>query len=131
MCSPEFMFAQEEPTQAEMNAPTRYWPWPPMLNRPHLNANETAKPVRISPVVRISVCWRLKAASSLAVPMTHGKSQFSPVPSKIPLNALNGLWPVTATTIIAIAKAKSVVTSGITIPPARCISAIRAATLGA
>ena len=53
------------------------------------------------------------------------------MPSKIPLNALNGLWPVTAITIIAIAKAKIVVTSGITIPPARCISAIRAATLGA
>ena len=41
MCSPEFMFAQEAPTQAETNAPTMYWPWPPMLNRPHLNANET------------------------------------------------------------------------------------------
>ena len=53
------------------------------------------------------------------------------MPSKIPLNALNGLWPVAAMTIIATAKAKSVVTSGMTIPPARCMTAIRAATLGA
>ena len=42
--------------------PTRYWPWPPMLNRPQRNANATARPVRISGVVRISVCCRFSAA---------------------------------------------------------------------
>ena len=32
-------------------SPTRYWPWPPMLNRPQRNANATASAVRISGVV--------------------------------------------------------------------------------
>ena len=82
-------------------------------------------------MVRSSVCWRLNAASVRASPITQGNSQFSPVPSKIPLNALNGLWPVAAMTIIATANANSVVTTGMTTPPARCMTAIRAATLGA
>ena len=39
---------QVEPTQTAMIAPTRYWPWPPMLNIPQRNANATASPVRMS-----------------------------------------------------------------------------------
>src|SRR5581483_6024670 len=45
MCSPEDMLAHEVPTHLLAKAPTRYWPCPPMLKRPHLKANETAKPV--------------------------------------------------------------------------------------
>ncbi len=36
--------------------PMMYWPFPPMLKRPARNANATARPVRMSGVVRISVC---------------------------------------------------------------------------
>ena len=131
MWTPEAMFTQDDPTQTLTNAPTRYWPWPPMLKRPHLKANDTANPVRISAVVSSSVCWRLNAASVRESPVTHGKSQSRPVPSNIPLRALNGLCPVAAMTTIATANAKRVVTTGMTIPPARWSTAIRAATLGA
>ncbi len=131
MCAQDDSSTNETPIQAEIVAPTMYCPWPPMLKRPHLNANETASPVRISVVVRISVCCRLNAASDRSWPSTHGKNQFSPVPLKMPLKVVNGLWPVAATTIIAIANAKKVVTSGITIPPARWNTSSRPATLGA
>ena len=50
----------DEPIQTAKTAPTMYWPWPPMLNRPQRNANATARPVRISVVVMISVCCRLQ-----------------------------------------------------------------------
>ena len=64
-----------------------YWPWPPMLKRPQRNANATARPVRMSVVVRISVCWRFSAALKRSPPgwlwWTQGKSQFRPVPLKI------------------------------------------------
>ena len=79
------MPANDEPTHTAMKAPTRYWPWPPMLNSPQRNANATARPVRISGVVRISVCWRLSAATVRSSALIHGKNQFSPVPSKIAL----------------------------------------------
>ena len=58
----------DEPTQTAMSAPTKYWPWPPMLNIPQRNANATARPVRISGVVMISVCWRLSAAVARSRP---------------------------------------------------------------
>ena len=72
--------SNDEPTQTAPMLPTRYWPWPPMLNRPARNANATARPVRISGVVRISVCCRFSAASVRSSPVTHGNSQFSPEP---------------------------------------------------
>ena len=34
--------ANAEPIQTPTIAPTRYWPWPPMLNMPHRKANATA-----------------------------------------------------------------------------------------
>jgi hypothetical protein len=37
-----------------------------MLKSPQRKANATASPVRISVVVRISVCWRLIAAIATA-----------------------------------------------------------------
>ena len=43
----------DEPIQTASTAPTMYWPWPPMLKRPQRNANATARPVRISVVVRM------------------------------------------------------------------------------
>ena len=61
-----------------------HWPWPPMLNRPQRKANATARPVKISVVVRRSVCCRLKAAASRSLPVTQGKSQLRPVPLKMP-----------------------------------------------
>ena len=64
-----------------------YWPWPPMLKRPQRKANATASPVRTRVTVRMSVCWRFRAALKRSppgwLPWTHGKSQFSPVPLKI------------------------------------------------
>ncbi len=56
-----------------------------MLNRPQRKANATARPVRISGVVMISVCWRLSAAVVRSSPVVHGKNQFRPVPLKIAL----------------------------------------------
>ena len=50
-CAGPARFAIEVPIQLATIRPTRYWPWPPMLNRPHLKANATASPVRISVVV--------------------------------------------------------------------------------
>ena len=73
----------DEPIQTASTAPTMYWPWPPMLKRPQRNANATARPVRISVVVRISVCCRLLAAFARSRPVTHGKNQLNPAPSKI------------------------------------------------
>ena len=60
-----------------------YWPWPPMLNRPQRNANATARPVRISGVVMISVCWSFSAARMRSSSESHGKIQLKPVPLKI------------------------------------------------
>ena len=42
-------------------------------------------PVRISGVVRISVCCRFSAASVRSSEEIHGKNQLSPEPSKIAL----------------------------------------------
>ena len=51
-CSGRACRRSDEPTQQpRRSSPTRYWPWPPMLNRPQRNANATARPVRISGVV--------------------------------------------------------------------------------
>ena len=61
------MPAQDDPTQTEATAPTMYWPWPPMLNRPQRNANATARPVKMSVVVSSRVCWRLKRRVLAAV----------------------------------------------------------------
>ena len=60
-----------------------YWPLPPMLKSPARKANATARPVRISGVVMISVCWRLSAASVRSSPVVHGNSHWSPVPLQI------------------------------------------------
>ena len=76
---------KEEPTQTAMIAPTVYWPWPPMLNRPARNANATARPTRTNGVAWRSVCWRLPAAVARSDPLTHGNSQLRPVPLKIDL----------------------------------------------
>ena len=73
----------EEPTHTATIPPTVYWPWPPMLNMPARNANATARPTRISGVAWSSVCWRLPAAVARSDPLTHGNSQFRPVPLKI------------------------------------------------
>ena len=83
MCSKPGMPSNDEPIQTAKIEPMMNWPWPPMLNRPQRNANATARPVRISGVVWISVCWRLSAAISRSSALVHGKSQLSPVPLKI------------------------------------------------
>jgi hypothetical protein len=54
-----------------------------MLKSPLRNANATASPQRRSEVVSRSVCWRFAAANDRSSPVTHGKSQFRPLPSKI------------------------------------------------
>ena len=79
------MPSNDEPTQTAPMPPMMYWPWPPMLNRPQRKANATARPVRISGVVQISVCCRLIAAIVRSSSLIHGKNQFRPVPLKIAL----------------------------------------------
>jgi hypothetical protein len=64
----------------------------------------------------------------------HGiwKNQFRPVPSKIPLYVESGFLPVvTRTTMPPATNAITAVRIGVTMPPARCQSASRWATLGA
>ena len=75
--------SNDEPTHTATTAPTMYWPLPPMLKSPARNANATARPVRISGVVMISVCWRFDAARSRSAPVVHGKIHWSPVPFQI------------------------------------------------
>ena len=79
------MLANEEPTQTAKYVPTRYCPWPPMLNSPQRNAKATARPVRISGQVMSSVCCRFSSAITRSSSLVHGKSQLRPVPSKIAL----------------------------------------------
>ena len=62
-----------DPTTIAATIPTTYWPWPPMLNMPHLKGSATASAVRMSGVVRISVCCRLSAAKSLSSEDVHGR----------------------------------------------------------
>jgi hypothetical protein len=88
-----------------------------MLNSPQRNANATASPVRISGVVMISVCWRFSAAAGRSALEVHGSSQFRPVPSKIALYVLSGLWPVARMTRPPARKARRTVSSGTTTPP--------------
>ena len=109
----------EVPTQTPMLAPTMYWPWPPMLKRPHRKANATASPVRISGVGQDQRLLEVERRVRPLLAEHPGKNQFRPVPLKIPLNAFSGLWPVAPMTIMLIPNAKMVVTSGVTIPPAR------------
>ena len=55
MCGPRARCGKLVPIQIPVITPIRYWPWPPMLNRPQRNANATASPVKISVVVWRSV----------------------------------------------------------------------------
>ena len=45
----------QAPTTAATKAPTKNWPWAPMLNSPARNAKATERPVRISGVVAFRV----------------------------------------------------------------------------
>ena len=81
-CGRVDMSANDEPIQIAVKRPTKYWPWPPMLNIPQRNANATARPVRMSVVVRRSVCERLYAAVS-TVSVVGWKNQFRPAPLKM------------------------------------------------
>ena len=83
MCRKPGIPANSDPTHTAAIDPTMYWPWPPMLKRPARNANATARPVRISGVVMISVCCRLSAASSRSSPVVQGKNHCRPVPFQI------------------------------------------------
>src|SRR4051794_2088879 len=98
-----------------------------MLKSPQRNAKATASPVRISGVVRISVCWRFSAAAGRSALLVHGSSQFSPVPSKIALYVLNGSWPVRRMTRPPARNASTTVRSGTTTPPPCTYAARRAA----
>ena len=82
-CRRAGMSANDEPTHTAAIEPMMYWPLPPMLKRPARKANATARPVRISGVVMISVCWRLSAAIVRSSPVVHGNSHWSPVPFQI------------------------------------------------
>ena len=57
------MSANDEPTQTAAIEPTMYWPLAadaPTARR--RNANATARPVRMSGVVMMSVCWRFECS---------------------------------------------------------------------
>ena len=90
-----------------------------MLNSPQRKAKATARPVRISGVVMISVCCRFSAAVVRSSPVVHGNSQFRPVPSKIAAYVLSGSLPVTKITSPPARKAMATVSSGTMTPPAR------------
>ena len=53
------------------------------VEEPAAEGERHREAVRMSGVVTSSVCWRSRAASSRASPVTQGKNQFRPVPSKI------------------------------------------------
>ena len=89
----EFIPSKDEPIQTAMTAPAMYWPVPPMLKRPHRKAKATARPVRISVVVQIKVCCMLSAAVTRSSPVTHGKNQLKPAPSKMARYVVSGLLP--------------------------------------
>src|SRR5690349_10927432 len=97
-CTNGSRWAKLEPSQTAKYEPARYWPCPPMLNRPQRKANATARPVRMIGVVRSSVCWRFPAATddvsqgnqTFVVPNgtrtecdPTWKNQLRPVPSKM------------------------------------------------
>ena len=65
--------AETTPSQLATSSPTKYWPWPPMLNIPQRKANATARPVRMSVVVASSVCERLYAATFVQVRRRMGE----------------------------------------------------------
>ena len=58
-CGSVLMPAKLTPSQFATIRPTKYWPWPPMLNIPQRKANATASPVRMSVVDWRSVWERL------------------------------------------------------------------------
>ena len=90
-----------------------------MLNIPQRKAKATARPVRISPVVIRSVCWKLAAAVTRSAPETQGNSQFRPEPSKIARYVVSGFLPVvTSTTSPPTTNARSAVRIGAMIPSA-------------
>ncbi len=62
----------DDPIQTATIDPTRYWPWPPMLNMPQRKAKATASAVSTSGIQMISVCWRLTAASDSKSFVFHG-----------------------------------------------------------
>ena len=51
-CSHGTRCANDEPSHTAAYTPTRYWPWPPMLNIPQRNAKATARPVSTIGVVQ-------------------------------------------------------------------------------
>src|SRR5581483_7478421 len=71
------------------------------------------------------------AAFARATPCTHGKSQFSPLPSKIARYVASGFAPLASTTRPPTTNASAVVSTAPATPPARCRNASRAATVGA
>src|SRR3954452_20163283 len=126
-CGTCAMPANDDPAHTAAYEPIRYWPCPPMLNSPQRNANATARPVRISGTVWISVCCRFSAAAGRSALLVHGSSQLRPVPSKIALYVLSGLWPVSRITIPPARNAMTTVRSGTTTPPPCTYAASRAA----
>ena len=90
-----------------------------MLKSPQRKANATARAVRISGAMRMSVCCRSLAAASRVSPVTQGKNQLSPVPAKIALYAVMGLCPVIATTRPPMRNASTVAAIGTRTPPIR------------
>ena len=77
--------------------------------------------MRISVVVKISVCWRFSAAVTRSSPVTHGNNQLNPAPSKIARYVVIGLLPVvTSTTRPPTKNASSAVSTGASNPPAFC-----------
>ena len=129
MCGSAGHDSNQIPTWTAATVPTMYCPCPPMLKRPPRNANATAIPVRSSGVIWMSVCCRLSAEVHGNEQVCHGRSQFSPEPLKISLYVPSGLLPVnTSTTRPPTRKARRAVRSGVTSPPARCVTVRRRAS---
>ncbi len=72
-----FIPENDEPIQTAQMLPTMYCPCPPMLNIPQRKAKATARPVRMSVVVTMSVCCRFAAANDSASLTFHGNQTFA------------------------------------------------------
>src|SRR5581483_5389982 len=62
MCRNGSRCTNDVPIHTAKYEPTRYWPWPPMLKRPHRNAKARASAEQMIGVVISRVCWRFDAA---------------------------------------------------------------------
>ena len=107
-------------SRSRRTSPTKYWPWPPMLNIPQRNANATARPVRIE---RRRLEQRLREVVGGGVGRRVGRRMEEPVQAGAVEDVAVGEQRVVAgrarRPTPPIRNATSAVRTGTTMPPAR------------